>query len=116
MIAATDAFGNVDDAVHFLQRAPAFLLNDDGVAKMFVQVSNALSTEAQKRLFVDCFDRAGVSFQLIPRNPEGNFSNEVRLFLIQACKSNSKPSDVRNAISAKYYPITLENGKKRGPP
>jgi hypothetical protein len=59
-------------------------LNDDGVAKLFVQVSNGLSTEEEKRLFVDCFDRAGVSFQLIFRNPEGNFSNEIRLFLIQA--------------------------------
>jgi hypothetical protein len=84
------------------------LLNDDGVAKMFVQVSNALSTKAEKRLFVDCFDRAAVSFQHIRRNPEGNFSNEVCSFLIQACKSHSRPSDLRNAISAKYYPIVDE--------
>ncbi len=43
-------FGNVDDAVHFLQRAPTLLLTDDGVAKLFVQVVNELSAAHRQRL------------------------------------------------------------------
>jgi hypothetical protein len=106
LLAVSTAFGKVDDAVPFFNCAQPLLLTDDGVARLFLRVINALSTEATQRLFVDCFDRyPGIDFQRIPCNPDGNLSNEIGLFLIQACQSNIKPSDVSNVIRDEYCPI-----------